>query len=104
LRAEIGEGDAPPPQWRVTFAGPEVSDDQRERLRAATVLLFAKRSVAVTGGSEPPTSTSWQWSAYASGSSRDDAIRRARDALDDERFVAWEATLWTAGRLQASSD
>lgn len=96
---EVGEGDAPPPQWRVTFAGPDISDDQRDRLRAAAVLLFGSHSVGMTSGPEPPTPTWWQWSAYASGSNPDEAIRRARDALDDERFVAWQATLWTAGRL-----
>lgn len=98
---EVGEGDAPPPQWRVTFAGPEVSDDQRERLRAAAVVLFGAHSVGVTGGPFPPTPTWWQWSAFVSGSAPDDAIGRARDALDDERFIAWQATLWTAGRLHA---
>jgi hypothetical protein len=55
------------------------------------------------GGPEPPTPTWWQWSAYAPGSSRDEAIGRVTDALADERFVASDATLWTAGPLHVAS-
>jgi hypothetical protein len=100
---EVGEGDAPGPQWRVTFSGPDITDDQREKLRGAAVLLLGAHSVGTSSGPVPPTPTSWRWSAYASGSNGDEAIGRARDALADDRFVAWQATLWTAGRLRVES-
>lgn len=97
--SEVGEGPAPPPQWRVTFSGPEISDDQKERMRASAIVLFGGHAVGTSPGPVLPTPASWRWSAFVTGAGPDVAINRLRDALADERFLAWHATLWVAGRL-----
>ncbi|MCW2995499.1 MAG: hypothetical protein JWQ18_2994 [Conexibacter sp.] len=109
LATEVGEGDAPPPQWRVTFTGPDVTDDQRNQLASANVVLFA----STAGGTAPapvpgeplrvPTPSVFRWSAYAQGAADDDAIARVGKALADDRFVAYSATLWVRGRLTTAS-
>lgn len=102
---EVGEGDAPPPQWRVQFAGPQVSDDQRNRLAAANViLLVATADVATTSPEQPfKMPTTMQWVAFASGATDAEANERVRSALSDERYQAFTASLWTRGRLVVES-
>jgi hypothetical protein len=101
---ETGEGNAPLPQWRVTFSGPELADDQRERLATAAVLPFGRHSGGTGLGPAPPKASWWRHSAFAAGASAADALSRVRDALADERFVGYEATIWVESRWRLGQD
>jgi hypothetical protein len=101
LGTEVGEGEAPPPKWRVQFGGPLVSDDERKRLEAANVVLFVASDDAATPGSgQFQMPTTMQWNAFASGVTDEDAIQQVRSALADDRFASFTASLWTGGSLR----
>lgn len=83
---EVGEGAAPPQQWRVTFAGRELSHDHRARLRANGLLHSG--AYGMPGGN-------WTFSVFASAERAAEAIERVRDALEsDGEFVGFAAQPW----------
>jgi hypothetical protein len=88
---EVGEGAAPPPQWRVTFAGPPLSDDDKTKLRANAMLH--------TGGHGLPGGN-WSLSVIVSAERATNAIERVRDALGpDTRYVGYAVEPWESGRF-----
>jgi hypothetical protein len=101
---KTGAGTAPLPQWRVTFTGPELDDDQRERLAAAAVLLFGGHSVGTSTSPIPPKASWWRHSAFSAGTTAEDAISRVRDALANDRFAAYEATIWVESQWHLRQD
>jgi hypothetical protein len=101
---KTGVGTAPLPQWRVTFTGPDLDDGQRQRLAAAAVLLFGGHSVGTSASPIPPKASWWRHSAFSAGTTAEDAISRVRDAMADDRFAAYEATIWVESRWHRRQD
>ena len=93
---EVGEGEAPPPQWRVTFYG-SMTPEQKARLRANAVQLISSHSVGSSGSpDEVPEPSAWSYSVFTSVQTREEAIERVKSALSDGAFGKWDADLWTS--------
>jgi hypothetical protein len=93
---EVGEGEAPLPQWRVTFYG-TLTDEQETRLRANAMQLLSSHAVGTSGSlDEPPKPSAWSYSVFTSAQSRGEAIERVQSALSDGTFGKWNAELWTS--------
>jgi hypothetical protein len=85
---EVGEGAAPPPQWRVSFAGRELPEEFKARLRANAMLHMGGHGLP--GGS-------WSFSVIVSADRATEAIELVQTALGPGApFVGYAAEPWKA--------
>jgi hypothetical protein len=95
---EIGEGEAPLPQWRVTFVG-TLTPDQEARLRANGVQLISSHATGTAGSPAqiPADPSPRSYSVFTSAQTRSQAIKRVVSALGDEgTYGRFDADLWTS--------
>jgi hypothetical protein len=93
---EVGEGDAPPPQWWVTFHG-NTTPEQDARLRANAIQMTGRTGVSSSGSpDEMPEPSSWTYYVLTSAEKPEQAIERVKAALGDGAFGRWNADLWTS--------
>jgi hypothetical protein len=95
---EVGEGMAPPPQWRVGFSG-KLADDERARLHGGAIQLLAATATGSSSTPTPPEPAVWRYSAMVTARTRDDAIAQVQGVLGADRFQAWSGDPWTGDRL-----
>jgi hypothetical protein len=93
---EVGDGEAPPPQWVVSFYG-HTTPEQDVRLRANAMQVMRHGGSTSSSFEEGPGEPSaWGYDVYVSAYGSDAAIQRVKDALGEGAFGKWKAELWTA--------
>jgi hypothetical protein len=97
---EVGVGEAPPPQWWVSFYG-KMTDEQRAQLRANAIQSLAAHAIGSAGSLDeiPDDPAAWTYCVMVSAETRDEAIGRVQGALDDGAFGQWSADPWTSEPL-----
>jgi hypothetical protein len=88
----VGEGALPPQQWRVTFRGRDLSEDDKQRLRGS--------AIHYTGGHGIPGGA-WSSSVFLFADDSEEAIRLVRTELGGDRapFGGWVAQPWATDPL-----
>ena len=95
---EVGEGDVPLPQWRVTFYG-KLTPEQEARLRANAMQLVSRHAVGSARSIDeiPADPSAWSYSVLTSAQTRQQAEERIVSALGDEgTYGKFDADLWTS--------
>jgi hypothetical protein len=92
----VGQGSVPMQQWRVTFRGRHLDDEQVRHLRADAIQYFGGHSVGTSPSREATSEGVWSSTVFVFADRSHDAIERARAALggDQAPFRSWAAEPW----------
>jgi hypothetical protein len=92
---EVGEGDAPLPQWRVTFYG-KLTPEQEARLRANAMQLVARHATGTAVSLDQlPEPSAWSYTVLTSAPTPQQAEKRVVSALGEEgTYGRFDADLW----------
>jgi hypothetical protein len=92
----VGEESVPMQQWRVTFRGRHLDDEQVRHLRADAIQYFGGHSVGSSPTPEAASEGVWTSTVYVFADRSHDAIERVRAALggDQAPFRSWRAEPW----------
>jgi hypothetical protein len=92
----VGEGSVPTQQWRVTFRGRHLDDEQVRHLRADAIQYFGGHSVGTSPTPEATLDGAWSSTVFVFADRSHDAIDRVRAALggDQAPFGGWAAEPW----------